>query len=342
MKKSYLIYFLILIIITGCAHQKHAGIIHKPVKNYDIAITGDIMAARRLAPVVKEKGCGYVFEKVKNQFLSCPFVFGNLETTLINEMNLPEIKKNGDKSYHFYSGPCIARALKNAGFTMVSLGNNHSIDYGQKGVALTLEALYRSGVDYCGLRKGDLSRPNDPFIKTVNNTKVGVLCYSNVSHKKFEAGPEKFGTIPGIKSVVMWDIKEARKKADVVIVYMHWGKEGEGVKKSQYKLARAMIDKGADLVVGSHTHVFQDVEIYKGKYIFYGLGNFVFDMRGEEYKKSAVLKVKLDNKKIKKVKIVPVYLENYRPVVMRDREKIFEFLSGIKLINAKLKDIYRE
>ncbi len=340
MRKNYFIVLIIFFILPGCGLNTVKKTKHPAPEPFDIAITGDIMAARRLAPVAEKEGFDYLFEKVKSELLSCSLVFGNLETTLIEEEKLPGIKKNGDKSYYFYSSPKTAGALKNAGFTLVSLGNNHSVDYGQKGVISTLNALYKCGVDYCGLRKGELSRPNDPVIKTVNNTKVGFLCYSNVSHEKFAAGPEKFGTIPGIKSVIGWDIKEAKKKADLVVVYMHWGKEGKEVQKSRYKLGRFIIDEGADIVVGSHTHVFQDVEIYKGKYIFYGLGNFVFDMRAEKYRKSAILKIKIDNKKIQRVKLVPVRLENYRPRVIRDRGEIFEFLSGIRLINARLKDIY--
>jgi len=121
---------------------------------------------------------------------------------------------------------------------------------------------------------------------------------------------------------------------------MHWGKEGEEVRQSQYKLARSIIDMGADMVIGSHTHEFQDVEIYRGKFIFYGLGNFIFDMRGEQYRYSAVLKINVLDKKITGVRLVPVYLEDYRPVVIKDRNEIYKFLSRIKLINASMSDIY--
>ena len=205
----------------------------------------------------------------------------------------------------------------------------------------TVEILKKNGIDYIGLKKGDLGKVNKPIIKEINSTKVGFLSYSNVSHKKFGAGPKKYGTIPGIMPVIRKDIKSARENVDVLIVYMHWGREWEPVKEKQKKLARKIIDTGADIIVGSHTHLFQDIEMYKGKYIFYGLGNFVFDLRREDSRYSAIVKINVMNKKITNVSIIPVFLEGYRPEPIRSRNKVFEFLSGIKLHNLSISDIYQ-
>jgi poly-gamma-glutamate synthesis protein (capsule biosynthesis protein) len=169
---------------------------------------------------------------------------------------------------------------------------------------------------------------------------VGFLCYSDVSNREFYATKISYGTIPALMAEIEKDIKNARPKVDVLVIYLHWGKEDNPVQEIQYASARQIIDMGADIIIGSHTHVFQDVEIYKGKYIFYGMGNFVFDMKREDSKYSAILKLKVEDKKITKLKLVPVYLENNRPIIIKDKDRIFDFLSGIKLINASLKEIY--
>jgi len=336
--KKILIWIFAAFFIAGCSSTGTVKISSEP---FDIAMTGDIMTGRRYMPVIEEKGPDYPFEHVRDYLKSCRVVFGNLEAPLIYEGKIPQIKKNGKKRIHLYAKAETAQGLKNAGFNIISLGNNHSIDYGQQGVTQTIEILEKQGIEYCGLRRGGLGKANPPLVKEVNSTKVGFLCYSNVSHKKFAASADSYGTIPGLLPVFRQDIKSARKDVDVLIVYIHWGKEWEPVREKQYRLARKIIDMGADLIAGSHTHIFQDIEVYKGKYIFYGLGNFVFDLHREEAKYSAIVKIRVKNRSIEDVSIQPVYLKDYRPAPVKDRQKLFDFLSGIKLINLSVKDIYK-
>lgn len=334
-----LIFLLFLIIITGCATN--------PVKvdktisdNYDIAIVGDIMLGRNLSSFWEKYGIDYPFELVKDELKSCSIVFGNLECPLVYKDKINGLKKNGKKKIHLYAEDDAAQSLQNAGFNIISLANNHTLDYGQDGIKQTMELLTKHNIKYAGIWKGDLSKPNQPVIMEVNGTKIGFLCYSDVSHKSFAAGVKKFGTIPATMKVIKQDVKVARKKVDILIVYLHWGKEFEKVKKYQIRQARSLIDQGVDMVIGSHTHLFQDIELYNDKYIFYGLGNFVFDMKKEETKYSAILKVKINNKKIEKIKLIPVYLNEFRPEIIKNKDKIEEFFYKIKLINLKKEEIF--
>ena len=330
MKK--IITLILLIFFTGCATGPVKNVIYE---DFDIAIVGDIMLGRNLSAYWEKYGSNYPFELVKDEFKNCYIVFGNLECPLVYKEKINGLKKNGKKKIHLYAEEDAAKSLRDAGFNMISLANNHTLDYGQDGIKQTMELLEKQNIKYAGIWKGDLSMPNEPVVFEVKGTKVGFLCYSDVSPKSFAAGVKKYGTIPATVKVMKKDIKNARKKVDILIVYLHWGKEFENVKKFQYKGARNLIDAGADVVISSHTHIFQDIEKYKGKYIFYGLGNFVFDMQREETKYSAIVKMKIDNKKIEKIKIIPVYLEEFRPTKITDKDKINEFFSKIKLINIQ-------
>jgi poly-gamma-glutamate synthesis protein (capsule biosynthesis protein) len=146
--------------------------------------------------------------------------------------------------------------------------------------------------------------------------------------------------MPSYFKEIKRDIKNARLKADILVIYLHWGKEGKKVQNFQYVNAKKILDYGADLLISSHTHLFQDIEKYKGKYIFYGLGNFVFDMKGEETKSSAIVKLKVQNKKITGAKVIPVYIHDYRTELVKDGSKVTDFLLGTKLKNLTLEDLY--
>ncbi|MEI7542655.1 MAG: CapA family protein [bacterium] len=306
----------------------------------DMILAGDVMLGRRLEPLIEKSGVNYPFTGIADSIKKYPIIFCNLEAPFIYENNINTLKKNGNKTIYLYAEESIAKGFKVAGFNVLSLANNHALDYGQDGVIQTMEILDRQGIKYGGIKIGDLSLPNEPIIIDYNGVKVGFLCYSRVSGKNSASSFTKYGTIPGTYKVIKRDVKNARPKVDILIVYMHWGIEGREVQKRQRTLGHGIINLGVDMVIGSHTHIFQDIEKYNGHYIFYGLGNFIFDMRDDQSKSSAFVKVKVENKKIKEVKIEPVYLQDFRPEIMTDKAEIEKFLDTIKLNNVKLEEIY--
>ena len=347
MIKKFFAAIAMLVIIQGCSSTELQPEIKDPArKQYDVSgtvdivLTGDIMFGRRLEPLVEKNGINYPVEAVLDRISTAPIVFGNLESPFVYEKNIAQLKENGKKSVYLYAEESMAKSFRLAGYNVLSLANNHTLDYGQDGIKQTIEILDHNNIKYGGIRIGDLSLPNEPVIMEYNGVKVGFLCYTRVSPKSFASSTKKYGTVPGTYKVIKRDIKNARAKADVLIVYMHWGLEGRSVQKRQRVLGRGIIDLGADMVVGSHTHLFQDVEKYKGRYIFYGLGNFIFDMREEPTKYSAFVNVRVEGKKIKNAKITPVYLKDYRPEIMTDKAEIDKFLKGIKLKDVKINAIY--
>jgi len=223
---------------------------------------GDIMLDRHVQEKIKQKGFDYLFNNFK----------------LPDEWQLPDIKManlegavtTGGKHYppeisiDFAFDPLNVARLKNYNFNFFSIANNHITDQGQTGFLETQQNLNKLGFDYAGCadRKVDECSLK---IKEINGTKVGFLAYSMV-----------YGVLDEEK--LLQQIKETKAQADLVIVNMHWGVEYENKSRSNIKeLAHKIINAGADMIIGGHPHVVQEMEIYENKPIFYSLGNFIFD-----------------------------------------------------------------
>ena len=163
-------------------------------------------------------------------------------------------------------------------FDAVGLANNHSGDYGPKAFAQMLGLLQKSGVGYYG-GGHNLKEAHTPLILERQGLRIALLGYDEFQPRNFEADHDRPGVAWSEDEQVVRDIADARRvwKADVVIPVMHWGWEEPIANERQRKLARLMVDAGADAVIGGHPHQLQDTEHYKGKPIFYSLGNFVFE-----------------------------------------------------------------
>ena len=163
-------------------------------------------------------------------------------------------------------------------FDAVGLANNHSGDFGPQAFADMLRALKRRGIGYYGGGM-NLQEAHTPLIIERKGLRIALLGYDEFQPRSFEADHDRPGVAWSEDEQVVRDIRLARThwQADVVIPIMHWGWEEPKANARQRQLARLMIDAGADLVIGGHPHQVQDTEQYKGKPIFYSLGNFVFD-----------------------------------------------------------------
>lgn len=183
-----------------------------------------------------------------------------------------------DKNFALRAHPRVLPLIKKY-FSAVSLANNHSGDYGPQALSNMLDLLDAAGIEYFGAGK-EIRSAHEPFIFNIKDKRIAVLGYDIFLPRSFEALDDRPGTAWGEEDYIVADIQKAKKvyKADVVITYPHWGWEGEKqASADQVRLAHLMIDSGADAVVGGHPHVTQNIENYKGKPIFYSLGNFVFD-----------------------------------------------------------------
>ena len=181
------------------------------------------------------------------------------------------------KPYTFRAHPRVLGPLKRH-IDAVALANNHSGDFGPQAFAQMLDLLEQAGLAYFGGGR-TLAQAHRPLFIERKGLRIALLGYNEFFPRSFEADHDKPGIAWSDDEQVVWDIREARRLgADLVIPMMHWGVEHEPrANERQRGLARLMVDAGADAVVGGHPHVVQDTETYRGKPIFYSLGNFVFD-----------------------------------------------------------------
>ncbi|MDO8572074.1 MAG: CapA family protein, partial [bacterium] len=252
-------------------------------------------------------------------------VFGNLEAPITKGREV----KVGEMSFRVNPGTEIA--LKDAGFTIVSLANNHSKNFGEKGLIDTFSYLKNSGIAYVGA--GHEKEAYAPVYLEKKGIRFAFLAYNDhdVVPSSYRASGKRIGTaFMDVKRMVV-GVQEAKKNADIVVVSMHSGTEYV-VKpnKSQVSFARAAVDAGADLVIGHHPHVVQSMEIYKGKYIFYSLGNFVFDqMWSQDTREGLVVKFNFTKEGVHSFDLKPVLIHNFAQpefILGKQAEKIIKRL----------------
>lgn len=198
----------------------------------------------------KRNNAAYFLKKVKPVFEKDDITIVNFEGTLTNSTN------RANKAFTFKGPAKYASILTKGSVEVVNLANNHSADFGKKGLKDTKKTLKKNGIPYC----------IDSIIayKKVNGVKIAFLGFNKLN---------------GVSdSTVKKTIKKAKKNgAEIVIVSFHWGVELDSYPNTKEKKAgRAAIDNGASLVLGHHPHILQGIEKYKGRYIVYSLGNFCF------------------------------------------------------------------
>jgi len=158
----------------------------------------------------------------------------------------------------------------------VNLANNHIMDYGEEAFYNTIQFLENNDIKYFGA--GNKSNNfNNPCILKYENKNIGLFGFSCPSTHAIFGGNLSNGSASLIEKEVIRHINEYRNKVDFLVIILHWGDEEIPFPKhSDVRIARNCIDTGADLIIGHHAHVIQSYEVYKNKYIFYGLGNFIF------------------------------------------------------------------
>lgn len=282
-------------------------------------VVGDISFSRGVERVIKaQKDINYLFLKIQDYLNSGDIVFGNLETPITNGREIL------DYEMVFRSNPGTERSLKRAGFTILSLANNHTPDFGQEGLLDTFNYLEQEGIDYVGAGKNRQEAYQPAYIES-EGIRFAFLAYNdqNLVPQSYGAEENHAGTTFMDIGEMTKAIAEARQKADLVIVSMHSGVEyADEPTTTQTNFARAAIDAGADLVVGHHPHVVQTMEKYKGKFIFYSLGNFVFDqMWSRETRGGLMAKLYFTKNGVSKISFLPVMIENFsQPRVANDKE----------------------
>jgi poly-gamma-glutamate capsule biosynthesis protein CapA/YwtB (metallophosphatase superfamily) len=202
------------------------------------------------------------------------FAMVNLESA-ITERGVPQ-----PKTYHFRTTPQALDALRRSGIDAVTMANNHSVDYGAQGLADSIDAKHHAPIPVVGIGADD-TEAYRPYVTTVNGVRLAVVAASQVydiTNQNWRAGPGK----PGIASALdrprlLQAVRAARAQADVVVVYLHWGIEGQSCPGAEQKsIAADLSAAGATAVVGTHAHVMLGSGMLGPTYVAYGFGNFLW------------------------------------------------------------------
>ncbi len=313
------IVIVVVVILIGVGFKKGKGEIEKnPIRNEEIKpnsppevvliAVGDISFSRGVERMVKKQNdINYPFEKIEAYLNSADLVFGNLETPITTGREI----QTGEMI--FRSNPGTEQALKRAGFSILSLANNHTPNFGEKGLKDTFNYLTETGISYVGAGENS-SEAYQPVYLEKKGITFAFLAYNDtdVVPVSYEATDIRAGTAFMRIDRMTAAVKEAKQQANFVIVSMHAGNEyTPQPNQSQLNFAHAAVDAGADLILGHHPHVVQTMEKYREKYIFYSLGNFVFDqMWSAETKEGLAVKINFSPDKINNISFFPIVMEN--------------------------------
>jgi poly-gamma-glutamate synthesis protein (capsule biosynthesis protein) len=239
-------------------------------QSVSVVVVGDIMLEG--GPMRAMQRGQDPFASFAPLFKSADVRVGNLECVVATVGSVEPEKPNT-----FRVPPSTLKYVRKH-FDAVGLANNHSGDFGPKAFTQMVGLLKREGLGYYGGGL-NLSEAHTPWVVERKGVRIAFLGYNEFQPRNFEADHDRAGIAWSEDEQVVRDIATARTqwRADVVIPIMHWGWEEAKANPRQRALARRMIDAGADAVIGGHPHQVQDTDVYKGKPIFYSLGNFVFE-----------------------------------------------------------------
>jgi len=272
MRKVFLILILLFFSVT-------------PVDAFTLVITGDIIPARSVNYMtLKKNDFTWAFKNIAPLLKKGDITWANLESPLIE--NCPVT----NEGFVFCGDSRHIKGLRYSGIDIVNLANNHSGNYGPKGIDETVTLLKKNGITSVG-------QSTDPVYMTVKGKKMAFLGYNTIGVPA-----------PSLESIVV-----AKKKTPLVIVQFHWGEEyTTQITDLQRDLAHEAIDKGAILVVGNHPHWVQPIEKYKGVPIVYAHGNTIFDqMWSDETRKGVIGTYTIEKNRVVAMKFTPTMIYEY-------------------------------
>lgn len=281
MKPNRFLLPLLLLISCGEKTESATTIIEPTEKSVVISFTGDTFTGRRFEPLLQN---GFdPFDAVREVFLNDDLTVVNLEGCAI------EAGTEIGKTVHLQMPPETLSLLTNAGIDGVNIANNHAIDFCADGLLTMLSNLDAYGIPYFGAGKDEFDA-NAPLFMERNGLTIGFLAQGEIDDViRLYAGTDTAGIAKMDLESLLSSISNARPLCDVLTVSIHTGWEYSTlILEHQKERAHAAIDAGADAVIMHGSHVLQGVEIYKDKFIFYNIGNFIFDQKRAATRKTGI------------------------------------------------------
>ncbi len=280
----------------------------RPAPVLQLVAVGDIMLDRALGSQIVQGHVTFPFDRVAAQLQAGDITVGNIESAL------GDVGEPVAKSYTFQAPPAAAESLAWAGFDVVSLANNHALDYGPSALLQGIELLQAQGVAVIGAG-ADAAAAHRPHLTTIKGIRLAFLGYVHVPvewrgfvTESWTAGPQTAGVAWGVPEVIAADVAAIAPQVDHVVVVLHSGYEYQPAPSPpQVAAAEAAIGAGASLVIGHHAHILQGVAFRETGVIVYGLGNFAFEIDGDP--STAILNVWLTSGKVLGLTLTPAVIQ---------------------------------
>lgn len=274
-----------------------------------LAAVGDIMLARALGQAITQGSIDYPFAQFAASLQTADLTIGNMESAL-GDTGTPASKR-----YPFQAPPAAAQSLANAGFDLVSLANNHAMDYGAEALLQAIALLNEQGVTPIGAGANE-EAAHTPAVVQKNGITLAFLAYVNVPVESSTGFDTATWTATAVSPGLAWadpdrirqDVAAIAPTVDHTIVVLHSGYEYIAEPSPpQIAAAHAAIEAGASLVIGHHAHILQGIEFYQDGIILYGTGNFAFQITGDP--ETAVFHIWLDKEQIREIGIQPAIIQ---------------------------------
>ncbi|GAB3427654.1 CapA family protein [Flindersiella endophytica] len=280
----------------------------EPGKPVTLAFAGDIHFWDQLRSRLDDPDTA--LEPIAPALTDADLTVVNLETAIATG-GTPE-----DKNYTFRTPPSALDALQAAGVDVVTMANNHGVDYGKGGLEETLRAKHDGPIDVIGVGEDD-DEAFAPAIHDIRGTKIAVIAATafplDPTVENWPARPGEAGIAVAIDPTrLLEEVREVRSKVDVVVTYLHWGTERESCPNAdQRELAEKLEAAGVDLIVGSHAHVLQGAGRLGNAFVAYGFGNFVwYSQNTPRESTTGVMKLTLDGRKVSRMQWTPAYIQS--------------------------------
>ncbi len=293
-------------VVSGNRRLRAGRLVVRPVL---LAAAGDITPGEGVSEAVVQRGDAYPWTSVARILRGADIATANLEG-VISDRGAPV----AGKEYHFRGGPGLLRgAVRVAGIDVLTVANNHSLDFGREAFLDTLAAARRAGLRTVG-GGATLDSARRPAILTAGGLRIALLGYSDVRPLGFDAGPDWAGTARADAATIAADITAARRRADLVVVWFHWGIELEQEPNArQRELAESALAAGASVVLGAHPHVLQPVTRRGRQLVAWSLGNFIFPSGAPSTRSTGILVAALGARGVTGFRVVPGTIHGFKP-----------------------------
>jgi len=298
-----------------------------PPNTTTITFAGDIMLSRWVAKRINQYGIDYPFKNLSDYLQKADLTVGNLESPASESG--PYETAAGTMSFRY--DPKITPELKKTGFDIFNLANNHFGNAGKQGMEFTMKNLIDNNIEYFGAGENS-EKSREPLIKEINGIKFTFLGYSDssITPSSYEAKENSPGLNLDSIEKMQEDVKNAKSKADYIIVSMHLGTEYQNKpNQKQINFAQKAIDTGADFIYGHHPHVIQTIDFIDNKPVFYSLGNFIFDQYQPNTRQGLVVSTKFVYNQLVEIELKSVEITNFAQPNWENQSQIDKILKRI-------------